>query len=334
MRSAHQLPHATQTKIAAHAVGERIERRKDRKRRKLEKLAKAATAVAEAVDKPEAESSSTVQPAPTNCTEEHAANAAEGEGDGDWQEAQSQRIAKGKAKKAAKKAAKAATLAPQIDWPPPEQWGVLKVSDLRDLALWTLADGVNVKFIILRHAHLIQHVVYLMVSGLSPDLLDSHGDRLPSIHAIFGDAIPMAAPGERTKVFSPTQALLQCPLAKELKQARAAAAEAVAAASKVTPEALLVDSFRLRENNYPMLDDDGNLPPGFVTLDGDRSAATVRRGTLFAIDCEMVRRPTPNPGYTRRCRLISLRPTPYAFGACALVPNDGRAGAGARVGGG
>ena len=216
--------------------------------------------------------------------------------------------AKGLAKKQRKREARLATQQPAVEWPPQAaRPSHIKIADLRDLALSVLADGMTVKFVMLRHPQHLAHVVFVMASGLAPTLVRAHQDCLSNLLSIAGEPALALAPGDKGRIFSSLHALLQCPLPKEIKTQRAAAAAAAAATATTAaaatmatappahpgasspallPSALLVDLAQMRENNYPV-QPDGSALEGYVELHRPPTDASAP-GPLFGIDCEMV----------------------------------------------
>uniref|UniRef100_A0A6A7G460 Exonuclease n=1 Tax=Hirondellea gigas TaxID=1518452 RepID=A0A6A7G460_9CRUS len=70
----------------------------------------------------------------------------------------------------------------------------LKISDVQQLLFWVLADGVNPKWILLRHKPLIENVVFVMVDSLGHDFLISNTKDLPKLASIFDVACPIMIP--------------------------------------------------------------------------------------------------------------------------------------------
>jgi hypothetical protein len=204
------------------------------------------------------------------------------------------RLERARAKKRRKEEERRATLQPELAWPPEDPTrGPVKLSDLRDLVLWVLADGVNVRFLSVRHKQQVERVVYVMVSGLSPALVRAHRDCLTALHGCCGSPAPSSAPGEKGRVFSPLQALLQCPLSREAKAARAAATVAAAAAAAAGAptqprDALLLSAEAMRENNYPVPPDSTSALEGYVRLDRPSAPGAGAIAPMFGVDCEMV----------------------------------------------
>ncbi|KAK9467904.1 hypothetical protein V1512DRAFT_260331 [Lipomyces arxii] len=142
-------------------------------------------------------------------------------------------VSKSEVKKRKRKEKRKSRLFPTFDVDSTKMKEKISVADVRDLVLWILADGIAPKWLSVFNKLGIPHVVTILIPGLTPDLfgvtldtinpvpITSIADKLPPQFTFWSQHIPLLwptrAPGDRTKLFSPTTAFLNSPLPKTNK---------------------------------------------------------------------------------------------------------------------
>ncbi|TIA88180.1 hypothetical protein E3P99_02722 [Wallemia hederae] len=151
------------------------------------------------------------------------------------------------------------------------------IHDIRDLVLHLAADGQKKNWMNVSHHSNIQHTVVLMVPGitseslgidkpslssahpfsLSPRLDDAASNLIPVINKLYSHALPVRAPGDSQRLYSPAQHILNSPIpppekARQQKAAQEKAGVNLPNPAKLSPPVFLIDIDQMRDNAYPM----------------------------------------------------------------------------------
>ncbi|CAN6630961.1 RNA exonuclease 1 [Trichomonascus vanleenenianus] len=107
----------------------------------------------------------------------------------------------------------------------------INITDLRDLVLYILAEGIGPRWCSVRNKDLIQRVVTVMVPGLTPEQFGlksansfapaeiSECQVLPFFKETFSQVWPTATPSTRDGMSSPVQSFVTVPFSREEKKA-------------------------------------------------------------------------------------------------------------------
>ncbi|TIC20495.1 hypothetical protein E3Q12_03815 [Wallemia mellicola] len=163
------------------------------------------------------------------------------------------------------------------------------IHDIRDLVLHLAADGQKKNWMNVIHHSNIQHTVVLMVSGITSESLginkpainathpfslsaeDAEANKLPIINQLYSHGLPVRAPGDSQRLYSPAQHILNSPIPppEKLRQQKVAQEKAgvnLSNPGKLSPPVFLIDIDQMRENAYPMpswLGDDVRALPDY-----------------------------------------------------------------------
>ncbi|KAG0006807.1 hypothetical protein BGZ65_003354 [Modicella reniformis] len=206
----------------------------------------------------------------------------------------------------------------------------LTLKDLRDLVVFILTETPSLPWIQVKNKFNIDKVLLLYVAGLDPQLFhlslkasDVHKsvswiDRatmyggpvqeFEHLQEHFEEVHIVMATGDRNRIFSPTNTLLNVPLSNAEKTKRDNEKKNQLG-GRMKPENYMVSLEELRENNFPLpsyLDTKGEapeLPEGWIeTPKQTKTTLTPPPKVMIALDCEMCR--TENGPELTRVSLI------------------------------
>ncbi|KAG0210732.1 hypothetical protein BGX28_009007 [Mortierella sp. GBA30] len=191
--------------------------------------------------------------------------------------------------------------------------GKLSIKDLRDLVVYLLTETPTLPWIMVRNKFNIQKVVLLYVSGLDPQLfnidLEDPESRKPIAWAEKATAGPVTefqqlrkffdvlnvikAGGDKHRIHSPPNTLLNVPLSNSEKQKREKELRQRSKDAKNhSAEKYMLKFHDLRECDYPLpsyLDPDVRHGEDCIETRVIRSSDTPVPKKMIAMDCEMVR---------------------------------------------
>ncbi|KAI1296368.1 hypothetical protein EDD11_007403 [Mortierella claussenii] len=192
----------------------------------------------------------------------------------------------------------------------------LTLQELRDLIVFILTETPSLPWIQVLNKFKIDKVVLLYVSGLDPKLFhintrssdahkpiawaqraDTHGGpavEFEHLREFFDHANVVKATGDRHRIFSPTNTLLNVPLSNSEKAKREKEKRDQKTGKKMRPENYMMSLEELRENHFPLpryLDDKAlELANDWIeTPKLKKTSLTPPPKTMIAIDCEMCR---------------------------------------------
>ncbi|KAG0245755.1 hypothetical protein BGX31_006229 [Mortierella sp. GBA43] len=206
----------------------------------------------------------------------------------------------------------------------------LTLKDLRDLVVFILTETPSLPWIQVRNKFKVEKVLLLYVSGLDPQLFhlnlrtpDAHkpvswidraekeGGAVAEFEHLrhwFQEVNVAMATGDKFRIFSPTNTLLNVPLSNMEKAKRETEKKSQPAAKK-KPESYLMTVEELREYHFPIprymdtKDETSKLPKGWIeTPKLKKTTLTPPPKTMIALDCEMCR--TENGSELTRVSLI------------------------------
>ncbi|KAG0356654.1 hypothetical protein BGZ54_000659, partial [Gamsiella multidivaricata] len=193
---------------------------------------------------------------------------------------------------------------------------LLTLKDLRDLVVFVLTETPSLPWIEVRNKFRIDKVLLLYISGLDPTLFhvnlkspDAHRpiawiDRVEKyggpvsefqyLKEHFEKANVVTATGDKHRIFSPTNTLLNVPLSNSEKIKRENEKKNQKTNKKMKPENYIMSLDELRESNFPIpryLDSDSpELAEGWIeTPKLKKTTLTPPPKTMIAMDCEMCR---------------------------------------------
>ncbi|KAK3818894.1 MAG: hypothetical protein J3Q66DRAFT_282055 [Benniella sp.] len=194
---------------------------------------------------------------------------------------------------------------------------MIAIQDLRDLVVFILTETPSLPWIQVRNKFKIERVLLLYIAGLDPQLFhinlrssDAHKTvswvpraekqggpvtEFKHLGDYFEEANIATATGDKFRIFSPTNTLLNVPLSNAEKSKREAEKKNQPMAKK-RPENYMMTTEELRENGFPIpryLDPNGGapeLPEGWVeTPKLKKTSLTPPPKVMIALDCEMCR---------------------------------------------
>ncbi|KAF9282688.1 hypothetical protein BGZ68_005822 [Mortierella alpina] len=189
----------------------------------------------------------------------------------------------------------------------------LSIKDLRDLVVYLLMETPTLPWIMVKNKFNIQKVVLLYVAGLDPQLFNvdlTHPDsRRPiawaekatkgpatefqHLRKFFDVMNVIKAGGDKFRVHSPPNTLLNVPLSNSEKQKRDKELKKKSQdAQNLSAEHYLISTHDLREAEYPLpsyLDPNTESQPGWTETEQSASSGSPVAKKLIAMDCEMVR---------------------------------------------
>ncbi|KAK9456248.1 hypothetical protein V1511DRAFT_496955 [Dipodascopsis uninucleata] len=229
-------------------------------------------------------------------------------------------IPKAEVKRKKRKEKRRSRLFPSFDVNSSSVTDKINVADIRDLVLWILADGIAPKWLSIYNKLGIKHVAVLLIPGLTPDIFgvapdacqpvatSTIIDTIPKEACFFKDHFeylwPTRAPGDRTKLYSPSTTFMNAPLPKSEKSARdKKTAAKQKAGSTISLSELLMSPVEFIEREYPIHSQTPTgdeffqeLRSGWVeTISNVDSIVSKRIGSIvvegkykvFGLDCEM-----------------------------------------------
>lgn len=194
---------------------------------------------------------------------------------------------------------------PSLSYVPHNVKVKLHVRDLRDLVLYTVADGRAPTWLAIENRTSIKHLVTVMVPSLYPSdfglkdtsqfqpvpyQLENDTD-LTFFKTKFDHIWPVMAPGTVAALHSPFDDFVEVPLSKEEKKARTQQ-QNTQKKRKLDPIDCILDLTQMANNNYPIHPLVDKLPADHVTelqagwVDTVASDKNVKR-KVFGLDCEM-----------------------------------------------
>ncbi|EOQ98650.1 hypothetical protein E3P92_02962 [Wallemia ichthyophaga] len=149
------------------------------------------------------------------------------------------------------------------------------IHDIRDLILHLSADGQKKNWMNVSNHSNIQHTVVIMIPGITFSCLGIDNPQLnapqpfplspsnpsenllPIINSLYSHALPVRAPGDAQRLYSPAQHILNSPIpppekARQQKLAQEKAGVNLPNPGKLSPPAFLIDINHMRENAYPI----------------------------------------------------------------------------------
>ncbi|KAG0198979.1 hypothetical protein BGX28_007647 [Mortierella sp. GBA30] len=192
----------------------------------------------------------------------------------------------------------------------------LTLKDLRDLVVFILTETPSLPWIQVLNKFKIDKVLMLYVSGLDPALFhinlkstDAHKpvawaeratkERDPvsefeHLKELFTETNVVKAPGDKFRIFSPTNTLLNVPLSNSEKVKREKEKQSNKAAKEKKPENYMLSLEELRESDFPIpryLDANVlELQQGWIeTPKLPKTTLTPPPKIMIAMDCEMCR---------------------------------------------
>ncbi|KAF5120791.1 hypothetical protein DV495_001459 [Geotrichum candidum] len=195
---------------------------------------------------------------------------------------------------------------PSLSYVPKNVKVKLHVRDLRDLVLYTVADGRAPTWLAIENRTSIKHLVTVMVPSLYPSdfgLKDTSqfqpvpyhledDTELTFFKSKFDHIWPVMAPGTVAALHSPFDDFVEVPLSKEEKKARAQQQKAQKN-KKLDPIDCILDLVQMANNNYPIHPLTDKLPPDHITellpgwVDTAASESKNSKRKVFGLDCEM-----------------------------------------------
>ncbi|KAG9326687.1 hypothetical protein KVV02_002883 [Mortierella alpina] len=189
----------------------------------------------------------------------------------------------------------------------------LSIKDLRDLVVYLLMETPTLPWIMVKNKFNIEKVVLLYVAGLDPQLFNvdlTHPDsRRPiawaervtkgpatefqHLRKFFDVMNVIKAGGDKFRVHSPPNTLLNVPLSNSEKQKREKELKKKSQdAQNLTAEHYLIRTHDLREADYPLpsyLDPNAEHQPGWTETEQTKPSDPPVAKKMIAMDCEMVR---------------------------------------------
>lgn len=157
------------------------------------------------------------------------------------------------------------------------------------MVLHLSADGQKKNWMNVSNHSNIKHTIVIMVPGITysclgidkPQLNAAHPfsllpaneaeNKLPVIHQLYSHALPVRAPGDSQRLYSPAQHILNSPIpppekARQQRVAQDKAGVNLPNPGKLSPPVFLIDIHQMRDNGYPMpswLNDDVKALPEY-----------------------------------------------------------------------
>ncbi|KAF9896748.1 hypothetical protein BX616_006832, partial [Lobosporangium transversale] len=220
----------------------------------------------------------------------------------------------------------------------------LTLGELRDLVVFILTETPSLPWIQVLNKFKIEKVLLLYISGLDPKLFhmnarssDAHKsiawaqradthmgpvEEFEHLREYFDRANVVKAAGDKFRIFSPTNTLLNVPLSnsEKVKREKEKERKEKSAGRKTKPENYMMSLEELQENKFPLprylLEEASNLGEGWIeTPKLKKTTLTPPPKTMIAIDCEMKRKrskeeePTITSGGSRAKRVEVIEET-------------------------
>ncbi|KAK9459138.1 uncharacterized protein V1516DRAFT_681069 [Lipomyces oligophaga] len=222
------------------------------------------------------------------------------------------------AKRRKRKEKRKSRLFPTFEVQPQFSGNHISVTDLRDLVLWILADGIAPKWLAVNNKLAIKHVVTIIIRGLTPDMfgIDDAEKQATAPYTLgnltiksplcpffksgaFNYIWPLRLPGDRVRVRSPMMSILTVPLSKKVTAAQQISSEDKDKQIKVTWDMLVMKPIELQRNLYPVHSSISvyGVDEEYVSSKQDEDQwvetlpnenETDKEFKIFGLDCEMV----------------------------------------------
>jgi len=178
----------------------------------------------------------------------------------------------------------------------------LKLKDIQELILYSLTGCQEPKWITIRNKPLLEQVVVIMIPGIDSVLYNEYSSLMPTFTSIFSPSYPTKAPGDKHRIYSPVQVLLNVSLSNSQKANRKISEkEQPTVIQQYFAEQFVLSPQQLMENEYPTLELLQKQSPKHEFI-STQPSTNKKKYKMLSLDCEMCY--TVNGLELTRCSLI------------------------------